>query len=87
MRVRLLRAEHAAIDAVGQRRRAVGVVEHAGPRLGVELQPVGGDAVFAGLEHDVAGGDDPVAVVKISMKSAKNCMSSQSTCTGTRARP
>ncbi len=41
MRIGFLRAEHALVDAVAERRHAVRLVERAGARLGVELHPLG----------------------------------------------
>ena len=43
---------------------AAGVVERAEVRLGVEVGAVGGDAVLALREHDVAGEDDPVLILE-----------------------
>ena len=58
----LLRAEHAAIDAVAERRHAVRRVEDARPRLCVELDPLSRDEARRRSDLDVAGGDDAVAV-------------------------
>ncbi len=60
--VRLLRAEHAAIDTVGHADGAGRVVERAGARLRVELEALGRDPVGLRLEQHVASRHDPMVV-------------------------